>query len=585
MLSSVHPGALFPQKPTIVFYPKAENCPHCGSKLQVLKTWAKTVITKDIGPFRAKEFILQCPSDLTVFTSENLRSLVPEQGKFGFDIIVFVGLAMFVKGRNNKEIQSALAKANIIISEGGISYLGRKFVIYLALAHRESQDRLQKAMMKNGGYVLHLDGTCEGDSPHLFCGLDGITEWVLDNIKLPSEKKELLIPFFRRIKKQYGDPAALVHDMGTGIQGAIREVFLGTPDFICHFHFLRDIGKDLLLYDYQIIKRCLKLHNIRTLLRQKARYLAGKLLLNSLTMTELKAGLKVGAIKSQDPKLLTAAAYLLIEWVFEAPSQSRGYGFPFDRPHYDFLNRLHEVYDRLGQIIDLHAKSQDIRTLMTVYRLLEKVITDDRLVRARENLKAKIEVFDRLRAAMRIAPLDGHDGLKDDGGEADLKSIETEVTKFRQWLVSDDGRKETYSKMIKQIDKYWEKLFADPLILETAKGRMTIHPQRTNNILERFFRGEKRLGRKRSGTKSLNKMLKAILSDTPLIRNLESEEYYRIILDGCFSLEERFSLIEAKQVMVKLKEEKCSQERIAPDIKRIIKQPDLPEKILTLLAT
>ena len=78
---------------------------------------------------------------------------------------------------------------------------------------------------------------------------------------------------------------------------------------------------------------------------------------------------------------------------------------------------------------------------MTVFRLLEKVVTDDRLVRARANLGAKIEVFDRLRAAMRIAPLDGHDGLKDDGGDADLKSIETEVTKFRQWLVSDDSRK------------------------------------------------------------------------------------------------------------------------------------------------
>ena len=568
----------------IEFYPDVEFCPDCGSKLKVYKTWEKTAITMHIGPFRAKEFILQCPHDQTIFTSKSLRDLVPEQGKFGYDVIVFVGSAMFVKGRNNKEIQNALAEKNIDISERTISFLGRKFVIYLALAHRESQDRLRESMMKNGGYVLHLDGTCEGDSPHLFCGLDGITELVLDNIKLPSEKKELLIPFFRRIKEQYGQPAALVNDMGTGIQGAIKEVFPGTPDFICHFHFLRDIGKDLLLYDYQIIIRCLKLHKIRTQLKQKARYWAGKLPEKSPAMTELKAGLINGDLKSQDPKVFTAAAYLLIEWAFEAPSLSRGYGFPFDRPHLDFLNRLHEVYDRLGQIIDLHAKKQDVRTLRTVYRLLEKVITDDRLIRARANLGAKIEVFDRLRAAMRIAPLDGHDGLKDDGGDADLKTIEACVTKFRQWLVSDDSRKETYSKMIEQLDKYWEKLFADPLVLDTANGPMTIHPQRTNNILERFFRGEKRMGRKRSGTKSLNKMLKAILSDTPLIRNLENEEYYKIILNGCYSLEERFSLIEAKQVREKLKEEKKNHDKIPPDVKKIIRQPDLPEKILTLLA-
>ena len=175
--------------------------------------------------------------------------------------------------------------------------------------------------------------------------------------------------------------------MGAGIQGAIKEVFRETPDYICHFHFLRYIGKDLLLYDYQIVKWCLKLHNIQTLLRQKARYLAGKLPEKSPAMTALKAGLINGDLKSPDPKVLTAAAYLLIEWAFEAPSQSQGYGFPLDRPHLNFLNRLYEVYNRLGQIIDLHAKAQNIK-LMTVSRLLEKVIADDRLVRARANLVA-----------------------------------------------------------------------------------------------------------------------------------------------------------------------------------------------------
>ncbi|MGB5619869.1 MAG: hypothetical protein WBM78_23725, partial [Desulfobacterales bacterium] len=56
----------------------------------------------------------------------------------------------------------------------------------------------------------HIDGTCEGDSPHLFTGIDGIAQIVLDNIKLPSEKAELLIPFFRQIRQQYGDPIALL---------------------------------------------------------------------------------------------------------------------------------------------------------------------------------------------------------------------------------------------------------------------------------------------------------------------------------------------------------------------------------------
>ena len=76
-------------------------------------------------------------------------------------------------------------------------------------------------MKARGGYILHLDGTCEGDSPHLMSGLDGISELVLDNIKLPSEKAERIIPFLSGIKKIYGMPLALGHDMGKGILIAV----------------------------------------------------------------------------------------------------------------------------------------------------------------------------------------------------------------------------------------------------------------------------------------------------------------------------------------------------------------------------
>jgi hypothetical protein len=105
-------------------------------------------------------------------------------------------------------------------------------------------------MVSRGGYILHLDGTCEADSPLLFTGMDGIAKIVLDNIKLPSEKAESIIPFLQKIKREYGDPIALVHDMGKGILAAVATVFKRVPDFICHFHFLRDIGKDLFEEEY-----------------------------------------------------------------------------------------------------------------------------------------------------------------------------------------------------------------------------------------------------------------------------------------------------------------------------------------------
>ena len=86
-----------------------------------------------------------------------------------------------------------------------------------ALAVRVSTEKIKNLMSKGGGYILHLDATCEGDSPHLMTGLDEITEIVLGNVKLSSEKAEKIIPFLLNIKKLYGDPIATVHDMGMSL--------------------------------------------------------------------------------------------------------------------------------------------------------------------------------------------------------------------------------------------------------------------------------------------------------------------------------------------------------------------------------
>ena len=136
-----------------------------------------------------------------------------------------------------------------------------------------------------------------------------------------------------------------------------------------------------------------------------------------------------------------------------------------------------------------------------------------------------------------------------------------------------------YAKMLEQLDKYWVKLFADPLPVVTPEGILYIQPQRTNNILERFFRGEKRRSRKKSGTASLSKVLKAALADTPLVQNLKNCEYMDIILNGCPSLAERFSQIDAHLVQEEIENAKKSSERILSAVKKLIRDSDLTMKI------
>jgi hypothetical protein len=290
---------------------------------------------------------------------------------------------------------------------------------------------------------------------------------------------------------------------------------------------------------------------VKALLRQKVRYLENRIEQLPVAITDLANILKNTQVQGYSLDSIPAiTAYTLIYWILESPSQSRGYGFPFDRPHLEFYRRLETVYNLLSRItdIDMYAKAKDNKPLIQLKQLIKETIVDTELKNAVDSITEKSHVFDRLRDALRIAMPEGKKGLNDDGDESNIKTIEEKVSGFKDWLISEDSRKSTYLKMIQQLDKYWVKLFADPLIVNTPEGPFTIAPQRTNNILERFFRSEKRQNRKKSGTSSLNRTLKTILADTPLVRNLANEEYHNIILGDCSSLAERFSQIDRKMV-------------------------------------
>lgn len=102
--------------------------------------------------------------------------------------------------------------------------------------------------------------------------------------------------------------------------------------------------------------------------------------------------------------------------------------------------------------------------------------------------------------------------------------------------------------------------------------------------MERFFRDLKRGGRRRGGTISLNKVLKFLLTDTALVKNLDNPEYVEILLDCCGTLEERFARIDSHAVVERLKTERKQQQQTARGMRKIIQHPDLPERFTQFLA-
>jgi uncharacterized protein YbaR (Trm112 family) len=147
---NIEPKKLFSNTPILKFIHDNTVC-SCGNKLNVLKTREKIVSTLEIGDFKAYETILYCKQCQRMYPCDELQKLVPTGCNFGFDVIVHVGNSMFLQCHNAKEIKAELLTKNIKISNREIGYLGKRFIIYLILAHKEIKPQIKEFLQASGG--------------------------------------------------------------------------------------------------------------------------------------------------------------------------------------------------------------------------------------------------------------------------------------------------------------------------------------------------------------------------------------------------------------------------------------------------
>lgn len=530
---------------------------------------------------------MQCAACGSVFGSEALLHLVAARSNVAYDVMVFVGRALFQRHRTTEEIRTELASSNVRLSASEINHLGRKFILYLAQAHHQATPRIREAMIFAGGYVLHLDAAHDGDAPALMTGLDSLSKIVLANIKIPSEHTERIVPFLKEIKGDYGAPRACVHDMGIGICKAVSEVFPGVPDYICHFHFLRDIGKDLLDPAYRKLRNRLRSHSISSKLCALVREMRRAVYEQTSDPIALAKTIKIINPNEKPPLLTLISAYCLALWVLHGKHSGDGYGFPFDRPLLDFAEHLLELDRHMPRLLKL-STNDERNNIQYLYKLawgISGPAEDPQIQQAVDELRWRCQVFDSLRKAMRIALPGGGNGLNDEGTAKGISSIRQAVMQFRHRLEADPklASDQLCCNMAKQIDKYGDKLFADPLEVETPTGPVTIYPQRTNNILEQFFRKLHRGYRRKTGNNSMQRTLKTMLADTPLVKNLDNPDYMTHLLNGKANLEEIFARM-GPILCTSEVDSKSDTDRVLPGFRKIINLPTLPEYLMGLAA-
>lgn len=572
---------LFPKPPLITFNPQKEDCSLKGN---CQKTSTKTVYTLQLGTFLARNIIIETEDGS--IGSKELRSLVAPKCCYGFDVIVDIGRMMFYESMQASEIQRYLATQNISISESGVEDLSKKYIVYLSILHAEATPKIVEVMNDNGGYILHLDALGANGGARLITGIDSITDIVLNNAKIPSENSDDIVPFLETIKERYGMPLRVVQDMGKGIMKAVEKVFLNTPILVCHFHFLRDIGKDLLDSNYDIIRKRLTHFGFLVKLRDVKGQL--KVIIDSdyEAIDAFHSCIIEEKLSNHKPdKIVITMLYTLLEWILSWKNESAGYGFPFDRPKYDLSTRMFKAWDVLCSIPETEISINSVleKQYTRIKTIVAEVIGDGELSESMRNIKDEIVVFDKLRDAMRIAPKDGGDGLNENNDSVEIETIESSVQKF----LDDTKDKVEFSTTARmksffdQLEKYWDKLFADPITITIKGVNKIIVPQRTNNIMERFFREFSRASKRKSGSDNIGRMIRGMVADTPLVKNFFHEEYLKMLLDGK-SLNEAFAGINNDLVVERMKEVRENDEVINAKIISCIENEFLPEIMINI---
>lgn len=525
-----------------------------------------------IGPFYVHETEKVCSvkNCKKKYRCTELDHFLPPGSNFGYDVIEYIGYAVWRRSHTALQIQMDLKlRNNLTISESEISYLAKKFVHYVVEAQKDKLPELKKFLDRGGGYFLYFDAMHPGDgAAHIMCAVaEEISEKVnivLGSAKLPTESTETVSAFFRVIKKKYGNPLAGICDMLSSNLAAFREVFPGILLLVCHFHFLRSVGKDFLEYENTQLQSILKRYDMNKRLKEFLKACQESIGADPKLAVYLRySETQYRSSFQLLPEIVKA--YCKTQWILAYEQDLNGYGMPFDRSDLAYLQRMKKTYDSLQKY------SFDFKELSELKFLLAAILEDSDLKGRMAAMEKKVEDFDHLRTIMKIAPTEGGKGLNDDGEECDLTAMEMQLKAFIKLDKIKNNPDKAYKKVIDQILKYWTMLFAKPVEARLPNGEVVlVYPQRTSNLMERLFREFQRLEYKRTGMGTLGRTVRAMIAETPMMKNLDCPEFMTIILNGQPTLAARFAQLDTKRIQ-ELVDESQNGERLPTGIKKIVK--------------
>lgn len=489
----------------VVFRPSVTVCPECKALLRAYRTDRSTVKTAG-GTFTAVHKLMICRENETVFRSELLRSIIAPGCTYANEVMTDAAVKRFIGGRSCSEISSELGNG---ISESHVRLLSSTALDIFRQIHEESYPVLRAAM---NSYVLHIDGTTDGEFEMILVVRDSVSGFTLYAEKCHSESLDSVKEVLLKVKERFGTPSGALSDMRAGILKALSEVFPGIPVRICLFHFLRDLGRDLMHDMHTDLGMAINRIGIKSPLKSILRAIPDY---SQSTLYEIEQGycsgreeMEIMALRSMLDALLNTGG-------------SSGYGFPFSLRHLSFYTACTETEKKLAALSAKFTGRESAALLNSIMGEIRRITGNTGINRIAAMLSDVNMLFGKLRDAFRI-PDKG--SLSDDLTDDDAIHAQCDiVTGGMEAYLSANIPRHMFTAAKHIIASYR----ARETMLFANNADHTI--PRTNNMMEQFFRKVTRSITKRCGNIASGNILAQSGASLALFQNMSNEQYVKIV--------------------------------------------------------
>lgn len=521
-----------------------KTCQHCDGVLQRVRSVTRYPVGLMLGRPQVRLVDQECSRCGQVDSHQIYHQQVPAGGKYAYDLMVEVGLRRFRDQRQDVEIQNDLhTRWGLWLPMSSIGALAHSFLDGLTAVHQAKTPALRQRLAEDGGYVMHVDGTCEAGTNVVFAALAGPRRWVLEVGKMATENATEISKVMRRCVARFGEPLAVVRDLSPNIKKAKQEVIPDLLDLICHYHFLENVGNKL----------CAKPHGKLTSVLRRLKTRASLRSLRKDLVRWSRKGERLSATQIEDllrhpdqiadldrVALRRFVPYVLLRWLDDFGADLRGEYFPFDLPSLAFYRRARQLDDLVGQLVGLpDFPKRELSTLKTMGRHLRLLRENKEVVAVAQRLEKAAALFDELRKVLRLSSRPQKGLLRGRSAVDTPQAAQAMQERLEQWhdhlrerkdRERDEDKRADQEIVLGYLDKYKNDLVGHVIHIEGREQPFVV--SRTNNPAEHRFGSTKRGARRKIGTKKLTRYVQAMRAEELLVANLSDPDYVDLVCDG-----------------------------------------------------